>query len=356
MRSELFAEPFFDAMTAAGQRVAGDPRQLFDRQAESASARFLVGAQITSMQFYLDQIDWAFTGPSSKGTGNIEVTWQVYSLRDRRVIYETTTPGQSELHRPGFVGSSTGLILDAFSSAATRLAADPRFRAAVGSGDTAGTAIPASLGPAGATFEVPRFTAFTGSANSRLAQLRVSAVTIVLGRGHGSGFFISDDGLILTNRHVVGDAETVNVRLLVGVEVVGRVLARHAARDVALVKVDLTRTQPLPFRLDPPRVGEEVYAIGAPIETRLAGSVTRGIVSAVRRELRGGVELGMIQSDAAIQGGNSGGPLLDASGNVIGIAVEGHGQMNSGLNFFVPIDEALRYLNIRLGQPRELRF
>jgi S1-C subfamily serine protease len=359
LRPDAFSAQFFDTMTAAGYRVVGNPRQLFDRDSERASARFLVGAQITEMDFTLDQIDWAFTGPSSKGDGRLKVAWQLYSLRERRVIYQTTSSGAGAVHRPGFQGAMGALMHNAFADATVKLSADRDFQAAVAAHDPA-RVVPASLGASEQSpFEVPRFARFTGPVIGRLPELLGSAVTIVFERGHGSGFFISDNGLILTNQHVVGDAETVNVRLLAGVEVVGRVLRRHARRDVALVKVDMSRTRPLPLRLEGLRVGEEVFALGAPVQTRLAGSVTRGIVSALRRELRGGVELDIIQSDAVVHGGSSGGPLLDAAGNVVGIAVEGIESVNQrgvGTNFFIPIGDALDKLDIRLGPPREVRF
>jgi len=359
LRDEAFSEQFFETLSAMGYRVTGNPRQMFNREAERASARYLIGAQITGIDLSLDQIDWALTGPSSKGDARLNVTWQVYSLRDQRVVYEKTTTGTGSIHRVGFQGALPALLRNAFADAAIKLGVDRGFQSTVSAASAAsGITGAASASPNDDALHIPRFTPFSGPVANRLADLRGSAVTILVRGGHGSGFFISEDGLILTNRHVVGDAETVNVRLLAGVEVVGRVLRRHALRDVALIKVDLTRTRPLPLRSTALRIGEEVYAIGAPVETRLAASVTRGIVSALRRELRAGVELGMIQSDAAIQGGNSGGPLLDGSGNVIGIAVEGYGvaQANAGLNFFVPIDEALSYLNIRRGEPRDLRF
>jgi serine protease Do len=359
LRPEAFSEQFFDILTGAGYRVVGNPRQMFDRQAERASARFLVGAQITGMEFTLDQIDWAFTGPSSKGDARLNVAWQIYSLSERRVVYETQTTSTGTLHRAGFQGALSALLHNAFSDAIVKLGADRGFQNAVARVASPGPAVTSAAGPfTGTPFELPRFAPFTGPAANRLVTLSASTVTILLGSGHGSGFFVSDDGLILTNRHVVGSAEQVNVRLAGGVEVIGRVLRSDAVRDVALVKIDIARARPLPISTTAPAVGNEVYAMGSPSDPNLAGTLTRGIVSALRTVPRGGVELSMIQSDAAIYGGNSGGPLMDASGNVIGIAVSGlvdRGQ-NTAINFFIPIDDALRYLNMRLGQPRELRF
>jgi S1-C subfamily serine protease len=238
------------------------------------------------------------------------------------------------------------------------LAFDQKFRDAIAVRD--GGARLASVPATTATpIEIPRYAPYREAIRARTAEISRAGVTILTGSAHGSGFFVSDDGLILTNQHVVGHAEQVNVRLAAGVEVVGRVLRRDAVRDVALVKVDIARTRPLPIGMEVPAVGSDVYTLGTPSDPGLAGTLTRGIVSAFRTFDRGGVELPMIQSDAAIHGGNSGGPLMDASGNVVGIAVAGaarDGQTRAGLNFFIPIEDALRYLNIRLGQPRELRF
>lgn len=356
---QSFSGQFFDTMTAAGYRVVGNPRQLFDREAERASARLLVGAQITEIAVTLDQINWAFSGPSSKGDARLQVAWQVYSLRDRRVIYETTTAGSGTIHRAGFRGAMAALLHNAFADATAKLSMDRAFQAAVTTSDTA-RAVPASAEPVDTSpFEIPRFRPFAGPASARLADLQGSAVAIVFEQGHGSGFFISDDGLILTNRHVVGDADQVNVRLLSGIEMTGRVLRRNALRDVALVKVDLARVRPLPVRTDPIAIGAEVFAVGAPGDAKLAGTVTRGIVSAIRSVTQGGVDLTMIQSDAIIHPGNSGGPLLDGAGNVAGIAVSApapRGRTQTGVSYFIPIDDALRYLNMRLGAPREFRF
>jgi S1-C subfamily serine protease len=175
-----------------------------------------------------------------------------------------------------------------------------------------------------------------------------ATVTVLTGGGHGSGFVVSRDGLILTNHHVVGDARQVRVRFASGVQVDGTVLRRDARRDVALVRVPVTHDAPLPIRAAHARVGEEVYAIGTPLDEANAATVTRGIVSALRDDGPSGQ---LIQSDATIHGGNSGGPLLDRFGNVIGIAVAGQtdantGQVAAGLNFFIPVGEALERLNL----------
>ena len=107
---------------------------------------------------------------------------------------------------------------------------------------------------------------------------------------HGSGVLVSQDGLVLTNYHVVGNSERVRVVLDDGTALTGVVERRHKVRDVALVRVEGGHFTALPVRAQPLTVSEEVYAIGAPLQERLRGTVTRGIVSAFRRDRLTGLE------------------------------------------------------------------
>jgi S1-C subfamily serine protease len=113
---------------------------------------------------------------------------------------------------------------------------------------------------------------------------------------------------------------------------------------VALLKVDLGKTTALPLRAVKPGVGAEVYAMGSPFDPSLSATLSKGIVSAYRT-MDG---LNFIQSDVNVMGGSSGGPLLDASGNVIGMTVSGieAGEVPMGLNYFIPIGDTLSALGI----------
>ncbi len=223
-------------------------------------------------------------------------------------------------------------------------------------GPVAGIALLACVAcPAGAQIadqtplELQAYPRFHGPISERAALMRPATVSLVNAATPGFGLFLSEDGLILTSQHVVGDAGTVRVRLINGVELEGRVLRRHAARDVALIKVEGGPTRTLPLRLEPLGISEVVYTLGSPDDPNLGGSVTRGMIFA-----RQSGELPILQSDATVYGGGSGGPLLDASGNIVGIAATSmpNPDRSTALNFFIPIDDALRYLNIRLAQPR----
>jgi serine protease Do len=151
---------------------------------------------------------------------------------------------------------------------------------------------------------------------------------------------LTQDGYILTNRHVVGEAKKVGVRLSGYGRVAGEVVGRDAATDLAVVRVENAHLTTLPLTKKPSEVGEIAVAIGNPF--RFEGSVSLGIVSALDRTLPlGGGKLieGLIQTDAAVNPGNSGGPLLDAAGNVIGVttAIIPFAQ---GIGFAVPASTA----------------
>jgi len=178
-----------------------------------------------------------------------------------------------------------------------------------------------------------------------LEKILPSVVTIRLGLGHGTGFVIAEDGLVITNSHVVGKSKKVSVILNNGLELEGEVLRLSERRDVALIKVPVRVPSALPLRLNKPTPLEKVFAIGTPLKEGLKSTVTAGIVSALRIDETTGLDF--IQSDAAISPGNSGGPLLDEDGNVIGISVlKIVGQASEGLNMFIPIKSALKALNI----------
>jgi serine protease Do len=160
-------------------------------------------------------------------------------------------------------------------------------------------------------------------------------------RGVGSGFVISDDGYVLTNAHVVEGADEVVVTLTDRREFKAKVLGSDVRSDVAVLKVD-ARNLPSVRIGDSSkiRVGEWVIAIGSPFN--LENTVTAGIISAKARDT--GEYLPLIQSDVAVNPGNSGGPLINMRGEVIGInsqiATLSGGY--NGISFAVPIDEVMR--------------
>ena len=162
-------------------------------------------------------------------------------------------------------------------------------------------------------------------------------------RGQGSGFIVSSDGIILTNAHVVRDAKEVTVKLTDRREFIAKVLGADPKTDVAVLKiaakdlptVTLGKTSDL-------RVGEWVLAIGSPFG--FENTVTAGVVSAKGRSLPDDSAVPFIQTDVAVNPGNSGGPLFNTRGEVIGINSQIYSRTGGyqGLSFAIPIDLALK--------------
>jgi serine protease Do len=194
-------------------------------------------------------------------------------------------------------------------------------------------------------------------ATIRVARAVMPTVVSIVsqGRGSGSGAIIRADGMILTNAHVVGNARTVNVGLADGRGLEGSVLARDAALDVAVVRVAAVDLPVVPLGdSDALQVGQQAIAIGNPLG--LDRTVTTGIISALNRTTP---ELGgetFIQTDAAISPGNSGGPLVDSRGHIVGInsaVISGSGVANLG--FAIPINLAMSMANQVLTTGRYVR-
>jgi serine protease Do len=160
-------------------------------------------------------------------------------------------------------------------------------------------------------------------------------------RGVGSGFIIESSGLILTNAHVVEGANTIYVTLTDKREFKAKLLGLDKRTDIAVVKIEARDLPKLPLGdSSRVRVGEWVLAIGSPFG--LENTVTAGIVSAKSRDT--GDYLPFIQTDVAVNPGNSGGPLLNTAGQVIGINSQIFSRSGGymGISFAIPIDEAMR--------------
>lgn len=170
--------------------------------------------------------------------------------------------------------------------------------------------------------------------------------------GLGSGFIINEEGYILTNYHVVANSTDVKVLLSTGEEVGAKVVNYDQQMDMAMLKLDEGTKIPGIAELgdsDALYPGQDVIAIGTPLSKNFAQTITKGIVSAVNREVESesGTSSKVIQTDAAINAGNSGGPLVNSQGQVIGInsmKIGSSGSSSSasveGMGFAIPINEA----------------
>jgi S1-C subfamily serine protease len=193
-------------------------------------------------------------------------------------------------------------------------------------------------------------------ANPAVVNIDVAGGSDLTEFGSGSGFVIDQDGHIVTNNHVIEDADEIDVTFWDGAVAVAKVIGTDPYSDLALLKVDLEpgKLSPLPLGdSDRVKVGQRVIAIGNPFG--LVGTMTVGIVSGKGRTLPADSPTGgantfsnpdIIQTDAAINPGNSGGPLLNSLGEVVGvntaIRTDGLNRANSGVGFAVPVNTVKR--------------
>ncbi len=333
---------FHDELTGLGFNVAGDPNNLFRAEGDSG-AELQIGALITDVSAMAcggflpgeEKLDL----DQSRSVGSIQMTveWQGYSPVESKLLAKVPTTIRLDFKSP--LGHLPAIMMRrAFAESVRALAASESFRAVVLSPSLAATELrrPDPSTPIPVTL--------THTALQPPAQAPASVVALLTGDGMGSGFLISSEGLLLTNRHVVGAARYLKVRWADGGETVGEVLRSDPGRDIALVKTDAQGHSPLVLRRGEVKPGDTVFAIGTPLDPRLQGSLTRGVVSANR--ILGGYAF--IQSDVVVNPGNSGGPLLDERGAVVGVAVSGmaHDGTPRGINFFIPIGDAVDFLGL----------
>ena len=358
--SDTMREIFVSTLESMGYDVTGNPGRLFDESADQQRTQIAIGGRITDIKMDVCRRKNFWSVPTGEtGESHIEVEWSAFDLINRRTVFKKTIKGYAKTETPNHEGIQL-LFEEALASSIHNLGADDEFNDMIFYGK-----LPAQLPK---TYDSPhdahgllydpneQVTLDTSrlshvSAAGRWNEIRDSVV-LLQSAGHGSGFFITDEGHILTNAHVVGNAERMRIVTSGKHEaLVAEVLRMDRTRDVALLKLEdiphgMT-INPLPIKREIPDIGEDVYALGAPIRTRLQDTLTKGIISAHRKLPY--ARLPIMQADVVIQPGNSGGPLLDANGNVVGIAVSGYTDDNgsfSALNNFIPIISALEELGI----------
>lgn len=322
---------FREELESSGYEVVGNPDALFVDSGDWESD-FLIAALVRDIKLNLFYPQIGFGDLStSKGECFLKVEWQIYSKLTRKVVLTHTTEGSIEQKKATKFGADDA-IGDAFSIAVRNLLAYGKFFELMTkeeSNKMEGKRVPVELNK-------------NLSDELDLTDVSSSVVSVLAGSGHGSGFIISKDGYVITNQHVIGDSSIVRLKFQSGLEINADVVAINRGRDIALLKAGYEGSSPLPIEPEIPSLGETVYSIGTPKDLKLSQTVTKGTVSGFRT-IDG---FNFIQSDAAVNPGNSGGPLINDLGNVVGIAVLKKANAES-LGFFIPIADALRDLEIK---------
>ncbi|HEY4031290.1 MAG TPA: serine protease [Caulobacteraceae bacterium] len=345
---------FAEELKSAGLSPADDPDNLFQKDRGDAQIQVAANIKHITASLCLGHLPGGMVSFRIGGSGAqprpppplkpdfdgiygdvaFDIDWQVYSRAADKVVADVEV--SSNFSTTGHqAGNYDRLILGGLRENMKKLLASPEFRSAI-----SGASSRQAFQPDGQPMIV--MAAAKPSKPMPISDAVGSVMVIFSSGGHGSGFLVSSDGYVVTAAHVVGSDKFLKIRWSDGLEGVGEVVRTDKRRDVALIKTDPRGRQPLALRREAPQPGDTVFAIGAPIDPKLQNTVTRGVVSA-NRIMDG---FSFIQSDVTVDPGNSGGPLLDEQGRVLGFTDKGlrSAEAPTGLNFFVPIDDALRFL------------
>jgi len=320
-----------EALRGAGFNAVGAENLVFNKD-DSDKADYVLGGTVTE----LDCITYWSTLRC-----RIAIEWQLLDRERDEVVYQVLTRfvglGLSQQPDP-----SVGKLLTL--GALSRLMARPRFFELL---NAERLALPSE-----ATYPAATFRSCTAKARQLPGDFEVVADGTVLIKsrdGLGSGFFLGPDGLVMTAAHVMstGSAE---VRLHDGQTVKGQVVRISHKQDVALIALagagSATARSCLALATSQQTPGMDVYAIGSPASEELAFSLSRGIVSGVRTVR----DVPLIQTDAPVSPGNSGGALVDQQGRVVGVVSRKiAGRAVEGLGFAIPIQAALAALQLEPG-------
>jgi len=330
---EEFRLSAIDEMQRYGYTVLGSDQILFE-QAVKYKPRFLLGGVLTELvqNEYLKKAGDAI---STKLT----VEWQLYDTQQEKNVFRKTVKAEARKEKD----HSLATVYLAFSRALDELLADKQFVALVSR--KPGSPTSGGLAQSQAFINLKPCTGRALSLPNDLALAEQAIVVVKVPGGIGTGVVISTDGLVLTAGHVARGTKTAILEFHNGLALEAEVVRIADDADLALLKLAGTGHACLPLRTDVAAlVGQEVYAIGTP--RGLDFSVTKGILSAVRGE---GVDQ-LLQTDAALNPGNSGGPILDRTAHVLAIvSFKPADKASEGLAFAASaaaVEEALK-LSIR---------
>lgn len=287
------------------------------------SLRYEINADIT--HFW---VLWKKYNPAA-----VTVKWTIYDNYLKRNVYTVETAGASES------GDLKQLLMQCMIAATKNLMNDVTVQKYL-LNEVSETALGASAPMQ--KISIPKTIAKEGMSNAEIIKKCISAtVTVKTEKGHGSGFIITQDGYIVTNKHVIEDAKNIEVIFSNGFILYPKVILESTNPDLALLKVDGKGFPVLALSVSENETGDELIVIGTPKDISLGQTVSRGIISG-KREFQGSV---YIQTDASINPGNSGGPILNLKGEVVAVATYKTVDAE-GISFGIPVQDVIKTLNL----------
>ena len=267
--NEELTDVFREELESNGWPVVGSTDDLFAGW-DVSGAEILIGAKIAKIEATVcfGPVNIFHPNGTSKGAVRLDVEWQIYNPSRKALIGTFYSSGSHEEKSKSEDGHLF-LMETAFANAANNLLASRDFLNLVKRSDEVVAA------PSGDSTIIPNVKQKPTTLEMILERAQKSTVVIRTAVGHGSGFSIGDGTLLLTNAHVVGEAQNVAVILSGGFEVSGSVVSKDKARDVALIEMKGAPVPPLHISGEEVLLGQTAYALGAPLKEELSGSVTK---------------------------------------------------------------------------------
>lgn len=355
LASEDFVLKAYDILGNAGfNTVQREGNQLFSSEKRvRRTPRFVVAGKITDM--WLDiRVNGAYSY-SYNSDMRMTIEWQVLDRSSNKVIIKEST---SAREMSTIKGSPNMVpVMDLFAEVLYKFLGSGKLYEAVKAAGSTSTVAAAPDEVGGAEDEeetvasttlkpvtLPKF-----ESNPEMIQFATQAcVTVSTDAGHGSGVIVSDDGLVITAAHVIEGVNRLAVIFSNGVELEAKVLVQDDRYDVALLKVPGSKYKALPMGKGlTVGLGEEAITIGTPTDIELGQSISKGIISGKRKH----EDILYIQTDVAVSPGNSGGPLMNTKGQIIGIIQRKLiGDGIEGVGFALPIETAMKQLGLQVAE------
>ncbi len=344
--AEAFKDVINNELTITGFKGLCDSNSdenLFNSQTEKsarAKADVSIGALIKDLKITGKNIPYQRSLIYDLNV-KMEVEWQFFDNKSEKFLIRSTTSEES------YMVKETGELVTGINMAfaenfAAALNQDKVIKAIMSAKTDSSEKESESTSKkiTVASLEVTNYT----NSSDMIKDLNWSVVTVKSYDGHGSGFIIGEQGYVLTNYHVVEQGNDLEAWFPTGIKLPLELINYNKEFDLALLKVVGHGYRPISISSGTCNVGEEVLAIGTPSSTELTNTVTKGIISGKRNSKQ---EVELIQTDVSVSPGNSGSPLINSKGEVIGIIsqkIVGHG--TEGIAFALPISFALDKLNI----------
>ncbi len=347
---EVFEEKFYEIATNMGfNSIVSKSAELFsdDHRRNNQLPRYIVGVEIKKYNLsYIQVKDKDYNSGDVKAENKIDFEWKVLDKKSGKVVYTYNNSGQVKFRQQYYQRVENNR--DVYELALIDFLGNKGFVDLIKNNETTifedYTLNNRSESIYVSPDELPSFSKFT----EMIQYANKSCVTIITDGGHGSGVVIDKNGLLLSAYHVVEGVNQIDVKFSNGLTLSAEIVKYDKANDIVLLDITGDGFQALPLYMDDEElpIGIEVVTIGTPAELELGQSISKGILSG-KRKRDGNVYL---QADIAVSPGNSGGPLLNSKGEVIGIIQRKIISTGvEGIGFAVPIERVIERFNISVN-------